>query len=138
MDEFPLLLPPELGSYTTHPLLRTGISATTRPQFDSAVVLDEAETAPKRVIAPRSSLQKMQQVLFLQRAKPSRALPWMDRQSNRIESLRSQIQWIEANVNPNIPRELLIDLMLDDSAQQEKQQHTPSKQVRISHIHTHT
>ena len=116
MNEFPLLLPPEVLPYTKHPLLRAGLRVSTRPQFMPPVHHAPASTSRRafeRLVAPSAPLAAREQSVFVagEHARHEKYWPAL-RVTDRMVVVR-QVRWAEACVCPALPRELLIDALLE-------------------------
>lgn len=115
MNEFPLLLPPEVLPYTKHPLLCTGLRVSARPQFAPPVhhVPRVRRPAFARLVAPCASLAEREQSVFIkgEHARHERFWPALRVADHTI--VRRQVRWAEAHVCPSLPRELLVDALLE-------------------------
>ena len=115
MNDFPLLLPPEVLPYTKHPLLRAGLRVSTRPQFTPPVHYAPRARRPAfaRLVAPCATLAAREQSVFItgESARHEKFWPAL-RVADRMVVMR-QVRWAEAHLCPALPRELLVDSLLE-------------------------
>ena len=115
MNEFPLLLPPEVQPFTKHPLLRVGLRVSTRAQFAPPVhhAPHARRAAFARLVAPCAPLatRELSAAVAREHAPHERYGPAL-RVADRMVVVR-QVRWAEAHVCPELPRELLVDALLE-------------------------